>query len=114
VRYAVVMSLDGYIAGPKGEADWTTADPEFDFTTLFSQFDTILVGRKVIQCDQTCLLATSIIARSEKLHLPKLRSFHFRRDLAAGRLCEVSHRLASSAPLPIGPFWVHAGTICDL
>jgi dihydrofolate reductase len=45
VRYVVVMSLDGYIAGPKGEADWIPVDPEFDFTALFSQFDTILVGR---------------------------------------------------------------------
>lgn len=45
IRYVVVMSLDGYIAGPKGEADWIPVDPEFDFTALFSQFDTILVGR---------------------------------------------------------------------
>lgn len=46
VRYSVVMSLDGYIAGPKGEADWITMDPEFDFTAIFSQFDTIVVGRR--------------------------------------------------------------------
>ena len=46
VRYSVVMSLDGYIAGPRGEADWITIDPEVDFTAIFSQFDTILVGRR--------------------------------------------------------------------
>jgi len=46
VRYAVVMSLDGYIAGPKGEADWITTEPDFDFNALFRQFDTILVGRR--------------------------------------------------------------------
>jgi dihydrofolate reductase len=46
VRYAVAMSLEGYIAGLKGEADWISTDPEFDFTALFSQFDTILVGRR--------------------------------------------------------------------
>jgi dihydrofolate reductase len=40
------MSLDGYVAGPKGEADWITMDPEVDFTAIFSQFDTILVGRR--------------------------------------------------------------------
>ena len=46
VRYSVVMSLDGYIAGPKGEADWIPTDPEFDFNALFNRFDTLLVGRR--------------------------------------------------------------------
>jgi dihydrofolate reductase len=46
IRYAVAMSLDGYVAGPKGEFDWITMDPEIDFTAMFSQFDTILVGRR--------------------------------------------------------------------
>jgi dihydrofolate reductase len=49
IRYAVVMSLDGYIAGPKGEVDWITPDPEFDFTALFRQFDTLLVGRRTFE-----------------------------------------------------------------
>jgi dihydrofolate reductase len=39
------MSLDGYIAGPKGEADWIIMDPEIDFRAMFSQFDTVLLGR---------------------------------------------------------------------
>jgi dihydrofolate reductase len=30
IRYAVAMSLDGYIAGPDGEADWIVIDPEMD------------------------------------------------------------------------------------
>jgi dihydrofolate reductase len=49
VRYSVVMSLDGYIAGPKGEVDWIPMDPDFDFNALFSQFDTLLVGRRTFE-----------------------------------------------------------------
>jgi len=46
VRYGVAMSLDGYIAGPKGEADWIVMDPEIDFGAIWSEFDTLLMGRK--------------------------------------------------------------------
>ena len=49
VRYAVAMSLDGYIAGPKGEADWIVMDPEIDFRAIFGQFDTLLVGRRTYE-----------------------------------------------------------------
>jgi dihydrofolate reductase len=45
VRYSVAMSLDGFIAGPKGESDWITIDPEIDFQAMFEAFDTILLGR---------------------------------------------------------------------
>lgn len=45
VRYSVAMSLDGYIAGPKGESDWIVIDPDIDFHALFADFDTILLGR---------------------------------------------------------------------
>jgi hypothetical protein len=31
------MSLDGYIAGPKGEADWIIMDPEIDFAVMFDE-----------------------------------------------------------------------------
>ena len=49
VRYAVAMSLDGYIAGPKGEADWIIMDPGIDFGALFEQFDTFLLGRRTFE-----------------------------------------------------------------
>ena len=49
IRYAVAMSLDGFIAGPKGEADWIIMDPEIDFAELFAQFDTFLLGRRTFE-----------------------------------------------------------------
>lgn len=49
IRYAVATSLDGYIAGPKGEADWSIMDPEVDFNAFFKQFDKLLVGRRTFE-----------------------------------------------------------------
>jgi dihydrofolate reductase len=49
IRFSVAMSLDGYIAGPNGESDWIMIDPEIDFAALFSQFDTILLGRRTFE-----------------------------------------------------------------
>lgn len=45
IRYQVAASLDGYIAGPNGEAGWIIVDPDIDFAALFNQFDTFLMGR---------------------------------------------------------------------
>ena len=49
IRYQVAMSLDGYIAGPNGEADWIIMDPDIDFGALFAQFDTFLLGRRTFE-----------------------------------------------------------------
>jgi dihydrofolate reductase len=46
IRYAVAMSLDGQIAGPNQEYDWIGTDPEVDFVAHWSQFDTLLIGRR--------------------------------------------------------------------
>src|ERR1022692_2971115 len=45
IRYGVAASLDGFIAGPNGEVDWITLDPEVDFAEIWAQFDTLLMGR---------------------------------------------------------------------
>jgi dihydrofolate reductase len=49
IRYSVAGSLDGYIAGPGGEADWIPSDPDFDFGALWAEFDTLLIGRRTFE-----------------------------------------------------------------
>jgi dihydrofolate reductase len=69
--YSVAMSLDGYIAGPKGESDWIVMDPEIDFHAMFARFDTILLGRKTYETTRT--------ARGGGM--PGMRSYVFSRTL---------------------------------
>lgn len=49
IRYVVASSLDGYIAGPGGEADWIIMDPDIDFKAIFDAFDTFLLGRRTFE-----------------------------------------------------------------
>jgi dihydrofolate reductase len=49
IRYHVAASLDGYIAGPKGEYDWIVQEPGIDFSALFGQFDTFVMGRSTYE-----------------------------------------------------------------
>ena len=49
LRYQVAASLDGFIAGPKGEYDWIVMDPAIDFAALFNEFDTAIMGRKTYE-----------------------------------------------------------------
>lgn len=49
LRYQVAVSLDGFIAGPKGEADWIVMDPSIDFEALYKEFDTVVMGRKTYE-----------------------------------------------------------------
>lgn len=43
--YSAATSLDGFIAGPKGEFDWIIQDPTIDFGEIFRQYDTAVMGR---------------------------------------------------------------------
>jgi dihydrofolate reductase len=49
VLYRVATSLDGYIAGPRGEVDWIVHDPAVDFTKIYESVDTILMGRRTYE-----------------------------------------------------------------
>ena len=71
IRYVVAASLDGYIAGPKGEADWIIMNPEIDFSALFEQFDTFLLGRRTFEA----------MARAGQGETPGMKTFVFSRAL---------------------------------
>jgi dihydrofolate reductase len=71
IRYAVAMSLDGYIAGPQGEADWIIMDPDIDFRAIFEQFDTLLMGRRTFEP----------MAGAGRGHTPGMKTFVFSQTL---------------------------------
>ena len=60
IRYGVAMSLDGYIAGPNGEADWIVSDPEVNFAKIWAQFDTLLMGRRTYDAAKARLGETAL------------------------------------------------------
>ena len=60
IRYGVAMSLDGYIAGPNGEADWIVSDPEVNFAEIWAQFDTLLMGRRTYDAAKARLGETAL------------------------------------------------------
>jgi dihydrofolate reductase len=49
VIYRVAASVDGYIAGPRGELDWIVQDPTVDFAKVYESVDTALLGRRTYE-----------------------------------------------------------------
>jgi dihydrofolate reductase len=49
IRYQVACSLDGYIADTAGQTSWIVDEPGIDFTELYDQFDTLLMGRRTYE-----------------------------------------------------------------
>ncbi|HEU0141843.1 MAG TPA: dihydrofolate reductase family protein, partial [Bryobacteraceae bacterium] len=71
LRYQVAVSLDGFIAGPNGEYDWIVMDPAIDFTALFKEFDTAVMGRKTYE----------VLSEQGGYGMPDLDVFVFSRTL---------------------------------
>lgn len=72
IRYMVAASLDGYIAGPNGEADWIVSDPDIDFGEVFNQFDTFLMGRGTFE---------SMVRQQGSAAIPGMKVMVFSRTL---------------------------------
>jgi dihydrofolate reductase len=51
--YTVAASLDGFIAGPRGEYDWIAPNSGIDFRAIYSRFDTLLMGRRTYDVAKT-------------------------------------------------------------
>jgi dihydrofolate reductase len=49
VLYRVAASVDGYIAGPRGELDWIVHDPAVDLAKIYESVDTVLLGRRTYE-----------------------------------------------------------------
>jgi dihydrofolate reductase len=71
IRYLVAASLDGYIAGPKGEIDWIPMDPDFDFGAIYRQFDVLLAGRRTFE----------EMAKNGPVEMPGMKTFVFSQSL---------------------------------
>jgi len=71
IIYSVAMSLDGYIAGPRGEYDWIPEDDSIDWEAFMSRFDTVLMGRHTYE----------LVVQQGSEAMPNMRKFVFSRTL---------------------------------
>lgn len=91
LRYNVAMSLDGFIAGPKGDYDWIPEDPGVDFEALFAEFDSFIMGRKTFDMVQALGAANptqgrSVLVVSHSLPQPGIPGVEVVRDAIPQRI----------------------------
>jgi dihydrofolate reductase len=53
LRYSVAASLDGFIAGPKGDFDWIPMDPAIDCAAMYAGVSGIVMGRRSYEVSLT-------------------------------------------------------------
>jgi dihydrofolate reductase len=90
VRYSVAMSLDGFIADPRGGYDWIIMDPAIDFGAFLSTIDTVLMGRRTFE-----------LARQQgpEAAMPGMKSYVFSRTLRAADHPDVTVVAENAAPM---------------
>lgn len=49
LRYNMAATLDGYIASRDHTTSWIVEDPSIDFTVLYAEFSTFIMGRKTYE-----------------------------------------------------------------
>jgi dihydrofolate reductase len=74
IRYGVAMSLDGYVAGPNGEADWIVMDPDVNFAEIWAQYDTLLMGRRTYEAATARLGKGAMLGRKTVVVSRTMRS----------------------------------------
>jgi dihydrofolate reductase len=92
------MSLDGYIAGPRGEFDWIPMDPTVDFGAIFAGMDTVLMGRETYE-----------VARKQgSVGMFGMKAYVFSRTLRADEHREVTV-VSSDAAQAVASLRIQAG-----
>ncbi len=80
VCYSVAASLDGFIAGPKGEFDWIPMDPAIDWPAFMARFDTVLMGRRTFE---------AALKQGQAGALPGMATYVFSRTLQPAQYPDV-------------------------
>ena len=104
VRFSAAMSLDGFIAGPRGEIDWIARDQDFDFNAYYREFDAALVGRKTygeMRASGKSLPGMKVFVLSQTLSLGDCTDANLRRD--------ATDTIAEIRALPGKDIWIFGG-----